>query len=160
MLSVGLLPENELTKKAQVPLDRMTSGALVDQRRMTEVPGIFACGNVLHVHDLVDYVSEEAESAEKGRLPISWKGMKRIPAGYRSGGTGGSLHPSAENQCSREHDGIFSGHRCSSGSEGRGKGWHRDNSNKETAQGGSRRNGNRAADGETVKRAHKSDDYG
>ena len=52
--SVGLLPENELTRKAGVPMDRMTSGALVDQRRMTEVPGIFACGNVLHVHDLVD----------------------------------------------------------------------------------------------------------
>ncbi|MBQ7916136.1 MAG: FAD-dependent oxidoreductase [Firmicutes bacterium] len=66
LLSVGLLPENELTKKADVPLDRMTSGALVDQRRMTEVPGIFACGNVLHVHDLVDYVSEESEIAGRG----------------------------------------------------------------------------------------------
>ena len=66
LLSVGLLPENELTRKAGVPIDRMTSGALVDQRRMTEVPGIFACGNVLHVHDLVDYVSEEAEIAGCG----------------------------------------------------------------------------------------------
>ncbi|MBQ7063858.1 MAG: FAD-dependent oxidoreductase [Firmicutes bacterium] len=66
LLSVGLLPENELSKKASVPLDPMTSGALVDQRRMTEVPGIFACGNVLHVHDLVDYVSEEAEIAGRG----------------------------------------------------------------------------------------------
>ncbi len=66
LLSVGLLPENELTRKAGVPMDRMTSGALVDQRRMTEIPGIFACGNVLHVHDLVDYVSEEAEIAGRG----------------------------------------------------------------------------------------------
>lgn len=66
LLSVGLLPENELSKKANVPLDPMTSGALVDQRRMTEIPGIFACGNVLHVHDLVDYVSEEAEIAGRG----------------------------------------------------------------------------------------------
>ena len=66
LLSVGLLPENELTRKAGVPMDRMTSGALVDQRRMTEIPGIFACGNVLHVHDLGDYVSEEADLAGRG----------------------------------------------------------------------------------------------
>ena len=66
LLSVGLLPENELTKKANVPLDRMTNGAFVDQRRMTEIPGIFACGNVLHVHDLVDYVNEEADIAGQG----------------------------------------------------------------------------------------------
>ncbi|HIR35542.1 MAG TPA: FAD-dependent oxidoreductase [Candidatus Faecimorpha stercoravium] len=66
LLSVGLLPENELTRKAGVPMDARTSGAVVDQRRMTEIPGIFACGNVLHVHDLVDYVSEEAEIAGKG----------------------------------------------------------------------------------------------
>ncbi|MBQ6239952.1 MAG: FAD-dependent oxidoreductase [Firmicutes bacterium] len=66
LLSVGLLPENELTKKANVPLDRLTNGAYVDQRRMTEIPGIFACGNVLHVHDLVDYVNEEADIAGQG----------------------------------------------------------------------------------------------
>ena len=65
LLSVGLLPENELTKSANIILDRITGGAVVDQNRQTEIEGIFACGNVLHVHDLVDYVSEEAEIAGK-----------------------------------------------------------------------------------------------
>ena len=65
LLSVGLIPENELSKTAEVPLDRITNGAVVDQDRQTNVEGIFACGNVLHVHDLVDYVSEEAEIAGK-----------------------------------------------------------------------------------------------
>ena len=65
LLSVGLLPENELTKSASIALDRITGGAVVDQNRQTEIEGIFACGNVLHVHDLVDYVSEEAEIAGK-----------------------------------------------------------------------------------------------
>ena len=60
LLSCGLIPENELTKDAGISLDRVTGGALVDGERETEIPGIFACGNVLHVHDLVDYVSEEA----------------------------------------------------------------------------------------------------
>ena len=63
LLSVGLIPENELSKSADVVLDRVTSGAVVDQDRQTSVEGIFACGNVLHVHDLVDFVSEEAEIA-------------------------------------------------------------------------------------------------
>ena len=66
LLSVGLIPENELSKSAGVSLDRITSGAVVDQDRQTAVSGIFSCGNVLHVHDLVDYVSEEAEIAGKG----------------------------------------------------------------------------------------------
>ena len=65
LLSVGLIPENELSKTANVPLDRVTNGAVVDQDRQTEVDGVFACGNVLHVHDLVDYVSEEADIAGK-----------------------------------------------------------------------------------------------
>lgn len=65
LLSVGLIPENELSKSAGVNLDRITNGAVVDQNRQTSVEGIFACGNVLHVHDLVDYVSEESEIAGK-----------------------------------------------------------------------------------------------
>ena len=65
LLSVGLIPENELTKKADVDISTVTSGAIVDQDRQTLREGIFACGNVLHVHDLVDYVSEEAELAGK-----------------------------------------------------------------------------------------------
>ena len=66
LLSVGLIPENELTKGAGIKLDRVTNGAVVDGERETEIPGIFACGNVLHVHDLVDFVSEEAEIAGRG----------------------------------------------------------------------------------------------
>ncbi len=63
LLSCGLIPENELTKAAGIELDRVTGGPPVDADRETSVSGIFACGNVLHVHDLVDYVSEEAEIA-------------------------------------------------------------------------------------------------
>ena len=63
LLSVGLIPENELTKGAGVELDPITGGAVVDESRETSVSGIFSCGNVLHVHDLVDFVSEEAEIA-------------------------------------------------------------------------------------------------
>lgn len=63
LLSVGLIPENELAKGAAIPLDPVSGGAVVDQHCETEKPGIFACGNVLHVHDLVDFVSTEAENA-------------------------------------------------------------------------------------------------
>lgn len=65
LFSVGLIPENELSKRAKVKLDKVTGGAEVDQNRQTSIDGIFACGNVLHVHDLVDFVSEEAEIAGK-----------------------------------------------------------------------------------------------
>ena len=65
LLSVGLIPENELSKAARVKICATTNGAIVDQDRQTSVPGIFACGNVLHVHDLVDFVSQEAEIAGK-----------------------------------------------------------------------------------------------
>lgn len=65
LLSCGLIPENELTSLAGIPLSAVTSGALVDEHRQTEREGIFACGNVLQVHDLVDYVSDEAEIAGK-----------------------------------------------------------------------------------------------
>lgn len=60
LLSVGLIPENELSQGAGVKLSPMTSGAEVDDTLQTSVPGIFACGNVLHVHDLVDHVSNES----------------------------------------------------------------------------------------------------
>lgn len=65
LLSVGLLPENELSEMAGVDLSRNTGGAVVNETLETSVPGIFAAGNVLHVHDLVDFVSEEAALAGK-----------------------------------------------------------------------------------------------
>ena len=68
LLSCGLIPENELTKDAGIALSPITNGAVVDGERETDIPGVFACGNVLHVHDLVDYVSEEAAIA--GRAAV------------------------------------------------------------------------------------------
>jgi hypothetical protein len=61
LLSVGLVPDNELSKKFGVALNPETGGPLVDAGLQTTVHGVFACGNVLHVHDLVDYVTEESE---------------------------------------------------------------------------------------------------
>ena len=76
LLSCGLIPENELTIGAGIEIDRVTGGAKVDGRRETGCEGIFACGNVLHVHDLVDYVSEEAVIA--GRAAAEYiSGNKR-----------------------------------------------------------------------------------
>ena len=65
LLSCGLIPENELSKNAGVSISPVTSGPVVNDSLETDVPGIFACGNVLHVHDLVDYVSQEAAAAGK-----------------------------------------------------------------------------------------------
>ena len=65
LLSVGLLPENELTNDLQADMCRATNGPVVNDRMETSVKGVFSCGNVLHVHDLVDYVSEEAALAGK-----------------------------------------------------------------------------------------------
>ena len=76
LLSVGLIPENELTRAAGIPIDPITNGALVDENCQTQVPGIFACGNVLQVHDLVDYVSEEAERAGIGAARFVREGEK------------------------------------------------------------------------------------
>jgi len=66
ILSVGLIPENELSLSAGIELDRRTGGPIVNESRETSVAGIFACGNVVHVHDLVDFVVEESEMAGKG----------------------------------------------------------------------------------------------
>ena len=63
LLSCGLIPENELSGKLGVELSPVTSGPVVNESLETNIPGVFACGNVLHVHDLVDYVSEEAGTA-------------------------------------------------------------------------------------------------
>ena len=91
LLSVGLLPENELSRKAGISMSTVTGGPVVDNNFQTDSDGIFACGNVLHVHDLVDYVSSEAEKAgenaalyalydrkeEKKVIPISVFGLAR-----------------------------------------------------------------------------------
>ena len=66
LLSVGLIPENELTRMAGIIIDPVTNGAIVDENRQTNRPGIFACGNVLQVHDLVDYVTAESQIAGEG----------------------------------------------------------------------------------------------
>ena len=96
LLSVGLIPENELSRDAGISLDPITGGALVDQDRETSIPGVFACGNVLHVHDLVDFVSEEAALAgraaaeyitskeqEQCRIPLQTDGNVRYTVPQR-----------------------------------------------------------------------------
>ena len=83
LFSVGLIPENELTKRAGIMLDPRTKGTVVDGSRETQTEGIFACGNVLHVHDLVDFVSEEAEIAGIGAAEYIRNGQmkkKYIPS--------------------------------------------------------------------------------
>ncbi len=80
LLSVGLIPENELSKEIGVELSPVTGGPRVNESLETSIPGVFACGNVLHVHDLVDYVSEEAVQAGKNAARYA-QGM--VPAGGR-----------------------------------------------------------------------------
>jgi len=65
LLSVGLIPENDLAKNCGVELSSVTGGAIVDENLETSIPGVFSCGNVLHVHDVVDFVTLEAEKAGK-----------------------------------------------------------------------------------------------
>lgn len=65
LLSVGLIPENDISRKTGIVIDRRTSGPVVNEMMETSIPGIFACGNVVHVHDLVDFVSAEARKAGK-----------------------------------------------------------------------------------------------
>ncbi len=66
LLSVGLIPENEISRTAGVEIDRRTNGPVVTEMRETSIPGVFASGNVVHVHDQVDFVSEESVLAGKG----------------------------------------------------------------------------------------------
>ena len=80
LLSVGLIPENELSGQAGVKLSNVTSGPVVNESLETNVEGIFACGNVLHVHDLVDFVSEEAGNAGRNAaLYVNNNGEDKIP---------------------------------------------------------------------------------
>ncbi|MFH1150499.1 MAG: FAD-dependent oxidoreductase [Actinomycetota bacterium] len=77
MLSVGLIPENELSKRADLRLDPVTAGPIVDERMETSVDGIFACGNVVNVYDLVDYVTHSAEIAGRGAAERVLEGRPR-----------------------------------------------------------------------------------
>ena len=79
LLSVGLIPENELSRGAGVEIDAVTGGAIVDERRQTSVSGVFACGNVLHVHDLVDNVSVEAAIAGRAAAQYALAGADAAP---------------------------------------------------------------------------------
>ncbi len=76
LLSVGLIPENELTREAGIVIDPRTNGAIVFENMETSIPGIFACGNVVHVHDLVDFVS--AESARAGAAAATFVTDKAV----------------------------------------------------------------------------------
>ena len=79
ILSVGLIPENELLESIGVPIDSKTKGAIVDDRNETLLRGIFACGNALHVNDLVDYVSESGEIAGKAAADPARKSRGLVP---------------------------------------------------------------------------------
>jgi thioredoxin reductase len=70
LLSVGLIPENELSRRAGIEISSLTGGAVVDERLMTSVPGIFSCGNVLHIHDVADWAS--FEGLEAGKAAAAW----------------------------------------------------------------------------------------
>lgn len=86
LLSVGLIPENELSVAAGVELDPRTRGAVVDQSLQTGVPGIFACGNVLHVHDLADNVTTESERAGAAAAAYALGGDTDAEAGAADAG--------------------------------------------------------------------------
>ena len=78
LLSCGLIPENELSRSAGVTMNPVTSGPVVNESLETSIPGVFACGNVLHVHDLVDYVSEEAKRAGQNAVKYIADGCKEV----------------------------------------------------------------------------------
>lgn len=87
LLSCGLIPENELTRGAGIGMDPVTGGASVDETRQTDLDGVFAAGNVLHVHDLVDYVSEEAEIAGRAAARyLCGEGKHATPISVRAEG--------------------------------------------------------------------------
>jgi len=80
LLSVGLIPENELSRQAGIQIDPATSGASVDEGYMTNVEGIFSCGNVLHIHDLADWAAEEGERAGRSAASFALEGHRLATA--------------------------------------------------------------------------------
>ena len=88
LLSCGLIPENELSRGAGVELSPVTNGPVVDESLETNIPGVFACGNVLHVHDLVDFVSQEAQQAGRRAARFLQKGEERGKAIRLTAGKG------------------------------------------------------------------------
>jgi len=103
LLSVGLIPENELSRNAGIEIDGVTGGPVVDANLMTSLPGVFCCGNALHVHDVVDFVSDEAEEAgrsaarwlrngaEESDVPVAAGGGIRYVLPHRIGRSGSTL---------------------------------------------------------------------
>ena len=87
LLSVGLIPENELTRQAGIEMDRRTNGPVVHENMETSLSGVFACGNVVHVHDLVDFVTEESERAGRSAAEYVLRGaaQRRQPLAVTNG---------------------------------------------------------------------------
>ena len=106
ILSVGLIPENELSQKAGVALDPRTRGAVVDENYQTTTRGIFAAGNVLHVHDLVDFVSLEAE--DLARSVVSYLAGGALPPSPISIETDGSVGYTVPQKISGTRDVVLS----------------------------------------------------
>jgi NADPH-dependent 2,4-dienoyl-CoA reductase/sulfur reductase-like enzyme len=78
LLSIGLIPENDLSKTCGVELSSVTGGAVVDENLETSMPGVFACGNVLHVHDVVDFVTLESERAGKSAAEYILRKLRKV----------------------------------------------------------------------------------
>lgn len=89
LLSVGLIPENELTREANIQIDNITSGPIVDESMQTIVKGIFACGNVVHVHDLVDYVTFESRIAGRSAAKFVKGELSSNDKSFKTRGTNG-----------------------------------------------------------------------
>lgn len=108
LFSVGLIPENELSKEMGIDLSPLTKGATVSQSRETNIDGVFACGNVLHVHDLVDFVSEEASLAGESAAEYAINGaQEKVYINCLAGNNVGYVLPQKINVKSEENVKVF-----------------------------------------------------
>lgn len=113
LFSVGLIPENELSKDAGIELSNATKGAVVSQNRETNKDGIFACGNVLHVHDLVDFVSEESEIAGASAAEYAlYGGKEKVLLNCSAGENVGYVLPQKINVKIEENVKLFFRVKC------------------------------------------------